>query len=58
MTWGIEGMFLVASPDQIADDLWTAHEKKKNTLYTPWFWRYIMAIIKSIPEPIFKKLSV
>lgn len=58
MTWGIEGMFLVASPDQIADDLWTAHLKRKNTLYTPWFWRYIMAIIRSIPEPIFKKLSV
>jgi short-subunit dehydrogenase len=58
MTWGIEGMFLVASPDQIADDLWHAHEKRKNTLYTPFFWRYIMAIIKSIPEPIFKKLSV
>ncbi|GGA14210.1 SDR family NAD(P)-dependent oxidoreductase [Neptunicoccus cionae] len=58
MTWGIEGMFLVASPEQIAQDLWTAHEKRKNTLYTPFFWRYIMAIIKSIPEPIFKKLSV
>jgi short-subunit dehydrogenase len=58
MTWGIEGMFLVASPDQIANDLWTAHEKRKNTLYTPWFWRYIMLIIRSIPEAIFKKLSV
>ncbi len=58
MTWGIEGMFLVASPEEIAKDLWTAHEKRKNTLYTPFFWRYIMAIIKSIPEPIFKKLSV
>lgn len=58
MTWGIEGMFLVASPDQIADSLWNAHLKRKNTLYTPWFWRYIMAIIRSIPEPIFKKLSV
>lgn len=58
MTWGIEGMFLVASPDQIANDLWNAHVKRKNTLYTPFFWRYIMAIIKSIPEPIFKKLSV
>ena len=58
MTWGIEGMFLVASPDQIAEDLWKAHLTKKNTLYTPWFWCYIMAIIKSIPEPIFKKLSV
>lgn len=58
MTWGLEGMFLVASPDDIAKDILKAVEKKKNVLYTPFFWRYIMLIIRSIPEPIFKKLSV
>ncbi|AML50286.1 SDR family oxidoreductase [Falsihalocynthiibacter arcticus] len=58
MTWGIEGMFLVASPDDVAASLLRAVKKKKNTLYTPFFWRYIMLIIRSIPEPIFKKLSV
>lgn len=58
MTWGLEGMFLVATPDKIASDILRAVEKKKNTIYTPGFWRIIMTIIKSIPEPIFKKLSV
>lgn len=58
MTWGLPGMFLVASPDQVAADLWRAHEKRRNTIYTPWFWRWIMLIIRSIPEPIFKKLSI
>jgi short-subunit dehydrogenase len=58
MTWGLEGMFLVASPDKIAADILKAVEKKKNTIYTPGFWKIIMTIIKSIPEPIFKKLSV
>lgn len=58
MTWGIEGMFLVSSPEAVAKTLLKAVEKKKNTLYTPFFWRYIMLIIRSIPEPIFKKLSV
>ncbi len=58
MTWGIEGMFLVASPEKIADDILKAVRRRRNILYTPFFWRYIMAIIRAIPEPIFKKLSV
>ncbi|MDE0588714.1 SDR family oxidoreductase [Halocynthiibacter sp. C4] len=58
MTWGIEGMFLVAKPEDIADAIHKAVKKKRNTIYTPFFWRYIMLIIRSIPEPIFKKMSI
>ncbi|WP_339695326.1 SDR family oxidoreductase [Celeribacter baekdonensis] len=58
MTWGIEGMFLVASPDAVAGDILTAVAKKKNVIYTPFFWRYIMLIIRHIPEFIFKKMSI
>ncbi|MEE9428734.1 MAG: SDR family NAD(P)-dependent oxidoreductase [Paracoccaceae bacterium] len=58
MTWGIEGMFLVAKPEKVAEDILKAVKKKKNTIYTPFFWRYIMLIITHIPEFIFKKLSV
>jgi short-subunit dehydrogenase len=58
MTWGLPGLFLVATPEKVADDLWNAAEKRKNTLYTPWFWAYIMLIIKMVPEAIFKKLSI
>ncbi|NOR64229.1 MAG: short-chain dehydrogenase, partial [Rhodobacteraceae bacterium] len=58
MTWGIEGMFLVASPEDIAASLMKAADKKRNVIYTPFFWRYIMLIIRHIPEFIFKKLSV
>ncbi len=58
MTWGLPGMFLVASPDSVAADILKAVEKKKNTVYTPFFWRYIMLIIRLIPEPVFKKMSI
>lgn len=58
MTWGIEGMFLVATPEKIAADIWRAVEKRRNLIYTPGFWRVIMGIIKRIPEPIFKKMSI
>ena len=58
MTWGLEGMFLVASPDDVARDILQGVDRKRNVVYTPFFWRYIMRIIKSVPEPIFKKLSI
>lgn len=58
MTWGLPGMFLVAAPEMVASDILTAVEKKRNVIYTPFFWRYIMLIIRMIPESIFKKLSV
>lgn len=46
---------LTAKPEQVAKDVYKAVIKKKNTIYTKWFWRWIMMIIKMIPEPIFKK---
>jgi short-subunit dehydrogenase len=58
MTWGLDGMFLVAPPEKVARDVLNAVAKKKNVIYTPFFWRYIMLIIRSVPEFIFKKLSV
>lgn len=58
MTWGLEGMFLVATPDKVADDILKAVNKKRNVIYTPFFWRYIMLIIRHIPEFIFKKMSI
>ncbi|MBK1637136.1 SDR family NAD(P)-dependent oxidoreductase [Rhodovulum adriaticum] len=58
MTWGIEGMFLVAPPETVAADILKAVEKKRNVIYTPLFWTAIMGIIRAIPEPIFKKMSI
>lgn len=58
MTWGLDGMFLVASPEAVARDILRAVDKKKDVIYTPFFWRYIMLIIRHVPERIFKKLSI
>ena len=58
MTWGIEGMFLVATPDKVADDILKAVAKRRDVIYTPFFWRWIMLIIRTIPERIFKKMSI
>jgi decaprenylphospho-beta-D-erythro-pentofuranosid-2-ulose 2-reductase len=46
---------LTASPEQVADAVETAIRKKKNIIYVKWFWKWIMKIIKNIPEGMFKK---
>ena len=58
MTWGLPGMFLVAAPEAVADDILNAVAKKRNVIYTPFFWRWIMLIIRHIPEPVFKKMKI
>jgi short-subunit dehydrogenase len=49
---------LTASADAVATDVLRAIRKQKNVLYTKWMWRYVMLIIRNIPEAIFKKLSL
>lgn len=49
---------LTAEPQQTAQDIYKAWKGKKNTLYTLWMWKWIMLIIQSIPEPVFKKLKL
>jgi len=49
---------LWASPEKIAGIIVRAADKKRDTVYAPFFWQYIMLIIKHIPEMIFKRLSL
>lgn len=58
MTYGLPGLFLVASPQTIGERIARTLDKSADVVYLPWFWRYIMLIIKHIPEPIFKRLKL
>jgi decaprenylphospho-beta-D-erythro-pentofuranosid-2-ulose 2-reductase len=49
---------LTAEPSEVAIDIYKAQVNNRDVLYTKWFWFYIMLIIKSIPEKIFKKLKL
>ena len=49
---------LWATPEKVALDIENAIENKKDVLYTPGFWMLIMLIIKSVPEQLFKRLSL
>ncbi len=58
MTADFKKGLLWAQPESIAQGIVNAINKGSEVVYLPWFWRYIMLIIKSIPEFIFKKLSL
>ena len=58
MTVGFRKGLLWAQPDRVARDIFRAVAKRKDVVYTPWFWRYIMWIIRAIPERIFKRLHL
>lgn len=57
MTWGHASRPLPASPDAVAADIFRAAKRRKDVLYTPWFWRWIMRVVQLIPERVFKRLS-
>lgn len=49
---------LTASPEAVAERVFNAANGKKNVIYVKPVWRVVMTIIRTIPEGIFKKLSL
>jgi short-subunit dehydrogenase len=58
MTFGLPGLFLVASPTQVARACLDSAAKQRDIIYVPFFWQGIMTIIRAVPERIFKRLSI
>lgn len=49
---------LWVAPETIAHSILRAIQKRRNVIYTPWFWLPIMLVIRAIPERIFMKLKL
>ena len=59
MTEGLDlPPLLTAQPEEVARDVFRAEKRKKNVVYTQWMWRYIMWVIRNIPEGIFKRMKL
>ncbi|QBB71841.1 SDR family oxidoreductase [Pseudolysobacter antarcticus] len=58
MTAAFKKSALWAQPAQIATGIVNAIDRGRSVVYLPWFWSIIMLIIRSIPEPIFKRLKL
>jgi short-subunit dehydrogenase len=58
MTADVPKNALFAKPDRVAADILRAVTKGKDEVYTPGFWWFIMAIVRAVPERIFKKMRM
>ncbi|HUI88373.1 MAG TPA: SDR family NAD(P)-dependent oxidoreductase [Anaerolineales bacterium] len=43
--------------EQAAEDIWKAIRTRRQEIYTPWFWRWIMLIVRNIPSILFRRMS-
>ena len=58
MTAGFRKGALWAKPEEVAEGIGLALERGRDEVYLPWFWRPVMAVIRAVPEFIFKRLSL
>jgi short-subunit dehydrogenase len=58
MTKELGKKILIASPERVAEDIIRGIENGKHIIYTPWYWKYILGVIKLLPERIFSKLEI
>jgi short-subunit dehydrogenase len=58
MTAHMKSGLLTASAQAVGQGIYEAMKKKKDVVYLPWFWQPIMFVVKSIPESLFKRLSL
>ncbi len=49
---------LLAQPDEVGRAILAAVEKGRDVIHVRRIWWLVMAIIKTIPEGIFKKTSI
>jgi len=57
MTQQFHKGLLWSSPEFVARQIEKAIRRKRHTAYVPCYWRLIMAIVRSIPEAVFKRLK-
>ena len=50
--------WLTAEPADVAEAVWRAVRARRNVVYVRGRWRIVMAVVRAIPEPLFKRLPL
>jgi short-subunit dehydrogenase len=50
--------FITTRPQEVANIIYKSYLKNRDIVYVKWYWRYIMLIIRLIPEFMFKKMNL
>ena len=58
MTAHLEKGPLWAKPEQIGRIIVNSIGKRRHTVYAPFYWRFIMLIVRSVPEVLFKRIKL
>lgn len=58
MTAHLPGGTLFATPQAIATGIAAAIDRRKDVVYLPGFWWWIMSAVRLLPERVFKRLNV
>jgi len=59
MTEGMElPQALTGEPDDAAREIVRALDGGADLVYTRWYWRYVMWVIRAIPERLFKRMRI
>jgi len=43
--------------EKAADDIYRAIRARRQQIYTPWFWTWLMLVVRNIPSVIFRRMS-
>lgn len=49
---------LWSSPERVARDILKGMRRRRDVVYTPFFWRYIMLVIRGMPRALFKRTGL
>jgi decaprenylphospho-beta-D-erythro-pentofuranosid-2-ulose 2-reductase len=50
--------WLWATPEKVAADISSAIDRRAAVLYTPWYWRGIMAVVCALPRSVFHRTKL
>ncbi len=57
MLGGAKTPFPASPPEKVAEDIYKAIRRRKQVLYTPWWWRWIMLVVRHVPSFLFRRMS-
>jgi short-subunit dehydrogenase len=58
MTAALRVTPLFADPRRAGAAILAAIRARRDVVYVPWWWRWIMLVIRLIPEPVFKRMKL
>ncbi len=57
MLEGVKNPMFPVTPEQAADQIYSAMRARKQQIYVGWIWKWIMLVVRNIPSVVFRRMS-